>query len=284
MTTHACFKRPGGGKIYEKTYTMMGSGFRYVPQPDTPKSSHLACFGCSFMFGIGVNDNETLPARLADNWPNAHVYNFAIGSYGPAQPLLQMQSGVLDELEEGPGAAVFMLMSDHLNRIMPCMSHVLTWAKEFPAFDMDAGGTPRYIGPFSEIYPGRITLFRALSNEQFLLWSGMDIPPRPPQYYADLCGALLGAARDEYRRRFPQNEFYVLVEPSAYGAAKIPEAIKAIRKRGVPVLDPGRIYRGKKLHYEREGHPLPEANQIMADWMCEHFPDGPTGKPVLNGN
>lgn len=71
---------------FDALYTQNQFGRRVVPQ-DNPeqRDKHLLFFGCSYTFGTGCNDNETLPAQTATLMPEYHVYNMAEGGWGPAQ-------------------------------------------------------------------------------------------------------------------------------------------------------------------------------------------------------
>lgn len=281
VTRNRCTNRLDGQVLFDKYYTTLDDGFRYVPQGDEVKAYHLACFGCSFMFGIGVDDAETLPAYLADGHPELHAYNFGCGSWGPGQTLLLLQQGAANVISERPGAAVYLLMNDHVNRIIPGMWLATNFTKGFPAFSVSPDGQAVYMGPFAEAYPGWMKTINFLKYEYYLRWSGLNLPPVPRRSDYDLCAAILSSARTEYRKYFPSNEFYVLLDPTCEINFDKSAIVEGLRIRGVPVLDAKGLFGPDPWtdHYPIDGHPKPIANRRLAQWFWEQFPNGLLAPP-----
>ena len=76
-----------GEVVYDVTYTIGEDGFRVTPQSDSDIHIRVNFFGCSLLFGEGLNDNETLPyfLHVLDN--SITVKNFAWHGYGVHQAL-----------------------------------------------------------------------------------------------------------------------------------------------------------------------------------------------------
>lgn len=49
-------------------------------------------FGCSYTYGMGVNDDENFVSLFQQKHPNLNVKNFGVPGYGTIQSLLQLQS------------------------------------------------------------------------------------------------------------------------------------------------------------------------------------------------
>lgn len=261
---------PEGEPLYSVVYTSDAHGNRVVPQPDVPKTMHLAAFGCSFMFGDGVNDDETLPAQLACLRPEVAVYCFAQSGYGPGHPVLQIQNGATDCIQEAAGAAVYLFMSDHLNRLMPRPEYMETWVAGHPAFGLDEKGEAQYLGSMREVFSERLQTYALWSGENFVRWSGLRFPLWTRGSDFELAAALLAGARREYQRRFPGNEFYVLIDPVTHVRFNAARLIRALRARGIPVLDAEGVYGPDPwsfYHYPVDRHPMPEANAVLAEWL-----------------
>lgn len=276
VCTHRCVRKPGGILIFEEQYTLQDDGTRLVPQLDNYKNDHLAIFGCSYAFGIGSADDETFAARVAARWPNTGVYNFAYAGWGPGQTLLTLQSAIVDKISQPAGAAVYLFMTDHLNRISLSMKHVTTWTSDFPAFEIDPSGTPRHLGGFQEAYPWSVGMLDILRNEKFVQWSGINIPTSPGPSAIALNAALLAAARAEYQRKFPGNEFYVLIEPLSVERPIIGPVIAALLDQGIPIISAAGVYgtNPNRFTYPYDGHPTPPAWTRLAKWFVAQFPDG----------
>lgn len=86
------------------------SGWRYVPEPVEPTDFTLGIYGCSFIYGTELADDETLAARLQNKMNNVRISNRGVGGYGTVQNYLQFRR----EIERGDvDAAVFGVVSDH---------------------------------------------------------------------------------------------------------------------------------------------------------------------------
>jgi len=62
-------------------------------------------FGCSFVHGWGLMDDETLPWKVQERLPAYDVANFGVGGYSTVQSLLQFKGA----LERGPAPVVAVL-------------------------------------------------------------------------------------------------------------------------------------------------------------------------------
>lgn len=265
-----CYVNPGRKVVFDKTYTIAENGFRYTPEPEGEKNDFLAMFGCSFTFGLGVDDAETLPAYLAYFRPRTHVYNFAYPSWSPSQLLLILQQGVLDQIQEKDGTAVYVFIHDHLRRIVPDMKND-AWVRHFPAFLPGKNGTPIYAGSMEEVYPWGTWFYDVLQQEHYVQWSGMLIPQNPARETFELCAEMLAEARKLYCQKFPQSEFYVLIEPVTLTVPDITNLFQALNARGIPTLCPTDIYGSDPEHfvYRRDKHPKPEGNYRLAEWLYQ---------------
>ena len=55
------------------------------------KSEFVIFTGCSFVFGEGVNDNQTLPYLYGKQNPAVRCYNYGFPGYGTQQMLAVLQ-------------------------------------------------------------------------------------------------------------------------------------------------------------------------------------------------
>ena len=86
----------GGTLLYQATYTTDAYHRRITPI-DHLEQRHkfLLFFGCSMTFGLGVNDDETMPFYVAQFASHYHPYNYGVSGYGPHYMLAQLQRGAL---------------------------------------------------------------------------------------------------------------------------------------------------------------------------------------------
>jgi hypothetical protein len=274
---HLCIDKESRIPEFKKTYTLKDDGTRLVPQPNFPKTHHVALFGCSFTFGTGADDHETWAASLAAQVPDAQVYNFGVPGYAPSQVYLMLELGSATTIKEPRGVAFYRLFHDHIARMLPRIRYATTWTRDYPAFRLNGDGKPQYIGTLSGAYPWRLNFLHALKHEHFLRWSGLDFPTGYSEDGVKLCLSVLSAARDAYRKQFPGNEFYVILEPDSRAEIDAELLKKCVAESGLTVLDASSAYppgENQKFYYPRDGHPTPLGNVHFANWLVEQFPNG----------
>lgn len=71
-------------------------------------------FGCSYTYGMGVNDNETFAAYLQQKLPNYQVKNYGVPGYGIIQSYLQLKE--LARLNKNPAYIIVNYASFHDER------------------------------------------------------------------------------------------------------------------------------------------------------------------------
>ena len=90
-------KTMGKQLVYDVAYTFSGQGAR-VTKGDRNGDTWLF-MGCSFTFGEGVNDDETLPAYFSAGLGHqANVVNLGFHGYGPHQMLRSLETDRLRPL------------------------------------------------------------------------------------------------------------------------------------------------------------------------------------------
>lgn len=67
------------------TVSTTAEGRRTVPAPARPFARTVVCLGDSCTFGVGVNDEETFPARLVELLGDARVVNAGVPAYSAYQ-------------------------------------------------------------------------------------------------------------------------------------------------------------------------------------------------------
>ena len=70
--------------------------------------------GCSYTYGMGVNDSESFPFLLQQAFPNLRVKNFGVPGFGNVQSYLQLEA----EIKKGnlPKIVILNLVDFHLER------------------------------------------------------------------------------------------------------------------------------------------------------------------------
>ena len=93
-----------GDTVYDVVYSIGEDRFRITPQRNHAAQIHINFFGCSYTFGEGLNDNETLPyfIHFLDN--HISVKNYGMHGYGVHQALR-----ILESIQDVKGNINFLL-------------------------------------------------------------------------------------------------------------------------------------------------------------------------------
>jgi hypothetical protein len=137
-----------GRLIADVTYRIDASGLREIPAAVQGRPHRVAFFGCSFMFGHGVEEDQTLPyyfVREANG--TFEGYNFAGEGWGPHQMLREIETGFVGQVAGVPDLAIYEAIPDHLRRV----AGRAPW-EDGPRYTLCRGENACYSGPFHSAY------------------------------------------------------------------------------------------------------------------------------------
>ena len=221
-----------GDEIYDVTYTIGANGLRVAPPLSTPHpEGSVLCFGCSFTFGSGLDDDQTIPWQLEqDLGGNLRVYNFGFSGYGPHQMLANIESGRVEAIVEFPPRHVlYLAIPDHARRVAGAAVH----DRRGPRYVLEADGSVRREGTFHDVREKvwRKRLFQFLNHSHL----GQAITRRlgRSEGSVELMAAVVAAARDATAARWPEAAFEVLLWDDHPGPSEAVE--RALIERGIPV-------------------------------------------------
>jgi hypothetical protein len=123
-----------GAAIYSADYTIDSNLVRQTLSCE--KGPAVVFFGCSYTFGLGLNDGETLPQAFADSLGRKQrVLNLGYPAYGPQQFLSELQAGVFDSVI-GPQPRVFVFLTSawHAER-SACKPYWMSYAARYKIED-----------------------------------------------------------------------------------------------------------------------------------------------------
>lgn len=154
-----------GAVLYDVVYTIGDDGFR-LSELKHP-GSRINFFGCSFTFGEGLNDDETLPYAVSENMKTVSAKNFGFHAYGPHQALAILQSD-----RDTSGDINFYLTAPWHAPRSAC---VPTWSKGSPKFELRSDGTLARVGRCAEESSNVFQKFLSNSNIYSLVLRVADI-------------------------------------------------------------------------------------------------------------
>ncbi len=257
-------RRLDGQVVYDVTYTTDALSRRVSPVADPDgRSRHALFFGCSFTFGEGVEDDETLPSQFGREAPEYRPYNYGFCGYGPQAALSRLeQPSFRSGVAEPEGLAVFVYLAGHERRVVGSMRVVTQWGASMPSYDVDEDGRLGLEGSFRSSRPFRMKVFALLAESETLRLMGVDVPLRIGERDYERTARIIAAARDAYTKTF-RGRFVVVVYPTTDRRLRI---LPHLRRLGVEVVDLSRLFdpEAPGLCLPGDGHPSPHALRIVA--------------------
>jgi hypothetical protein len=256
-------KKHGGGVLYDVSYTTDKYSRRItVPKNDGEKA--LIFMGCSYTFGSGVNDDQTLPSQVAALMPEYQVVNYGQDGIG-AQHICELlrTKAIHTQGIAKKAAVIYAFLHVHIRRAIGVEPITRAFGKNFPWYLLEDGKLVRK-GRFSD-RPGdwdwKLSYRRAHGIRN---WYGEYLIEED----AELVCALLGEARRLFESQFDSQGFYLLVFPQRQGAYT-DRVVEGCRKRGFTILDYrdllGDMKNEDDFFIPHDGHPLPSTYRMIAE-------------------
>lgn len=263
-----------GETVFDVTYSTDEYGRRITPgQEGSGRNKHLLLMGCSFVFGIGVDQEDTLPAKVAQQTRSHRVYNFGLPGSSPAHFLeLGAEDEFWDGIKEREGAAAFIFMDDHINRALGTMSVTGNWGQNMPYVVENENGLLEVKGTFQTDRAFTTNLYSWLWQSEIVKAFGINLPWKTTQRDFDFIARIYMQIKALYQQRFPNQKFLVVGYPGAHSFA-MPFLKRSFEARGVDYVDNSEFfleqYTEKPVSIKYDLHPTAEANKIWAPVLAE---------------
>jgi len=262
-----------GSLIYDVTYRTDEFRRRTVGQEYLPLKSHLILFGCSYAYGEGLKDMDTLQDMLGKRMPQYNVYNYAVHGWGPQQMLALLEPGRLpQEVKSNKGVAVYYFIYDHFNRAVGTMGR--PWIYGFPYYRLDKDGVVQRDGSFKT---GRalITyfyyfLYAMVDKSNFCHLINFSLSSKLTLKDIQLTVEIIKKAKQLYEEQF-NGKFYVLIYP--FDENRDPylnEFVSLLKENGIAVLN-FPLPKNEKSDYviKHDGHPNAKLNEYLTDNLVQ---------------
>jgi hypothetical protein len=251
--------------ICDVVYTINGEGHRGV-SPQSGGGPTLVLLGCSYTFGFGVADEDTLESRLLACRPDLRIYNFAAGGFGTHQMLANLESGRVERIcGEAPRYVVYQMIPDHVRRATGrTFQH---WHS--PQYRLVEGRAVR--NGFQD--DSRVgTLLRRVAFKS-RIFSELIAPYLTTAADLDLGVQMVRQLAEEVEHRFPGCEFHPLLWTPAEDPLSRP-LVNRLRQTSVALHlleeftpETNRQDPGYALPYD--GHPNVRANDAITSYICQ---------------
>ncbi|MBL4845691.1 MAG: hypothetical protein JKY65_09205 [Planctomycetes bacterium] len=273
-------KTIGDWVVFDSQYTIDEHGRRLIPVDIQNKGTqHLLLFGCSWTFGAGLNDTETIGAHLAKRVNNSVVYNYGCQGYGLQHVYAKIQSGTLaSEVPERTGHLIyFALLPTHNDRLLGSY-HSLSWLKDSPRFVLGQESRVERRGTFESSDRLRVHLLDVLRSS-WTLHRGAERLERvlSTSQETDLFVRMITESRRLYLEQF-SGRYIVCVWPQWHTPPQKMFAdalLTRVRALGVEVVDlRGLVGKRSDFTIAGDGHPNGELHRAVSEALI-----GPIGRP-----
>lgn len=150
-------KWQNGEEILSYSYSVDNFTRRVSSSPENSPTNFLVFLGCSFTFGVGVKDNETLPSQTQLGSSNFRVYNYGVGGSSPVDVLFRLKSIDSSELKEERGLFLYVLFHDHLRRFHQRLEYMGAYGLHKTYYQKE-NREWKPLGIYREVFPVRAWL------------------------------------------------------------------------------------------------------------------------------
>lgn len=252
--------------LFAASYSTDANGHRITPieHPDR-REKFILFFSDSFIFGEGVNDDETLPSRVSALAPAYVSYNYGVQGYGPQQMMLQLQSDeITSDVRQKSGILIYLFLKNHINRVIGSMS-LYNSGDHMPYYRLEANDALMQYHRQNIQKSPQGALYNILGNSILLKVLNFDLPIIGEQELRTTT-RIIQTAREEYKRKFKSDEFYVLLYPG-----DTDKLIPYLEKAGIKYLDYSKLFVSSmpEYHLYQDFHPSPLAHQTLAEQIVK---------------
>ena len=232
------------------------------------KSNSIHFIGCSYTFGTGVRDDETLPSYIAKKMADVQTFNHGFSGSTPVEILLKFQKVLPEEIVGTKRTFIYTFIDDHVRRHALSLPYVGRWGKWKQVFKRK-NETYEPIGVYKDLFPLKTAVYDFLTGSgiMYLLYPFRN-PPLSIEEKKDLIHVYKLMERQS---RLLGGDFLVLIWP---GVVIKDWMIDGLREAGIAYLDLSQmdLYSHTKVPYiPVDLHPSPEGFAVVGNRLISYL-------------
>ena len=206
---------------------------RITPAIDSlPRKNFAVFLGCSYTYGDGVTDSETLPFYFQKYTSNFKPYNYGFLAYSPLHMLALLKHYPLKKtVKETDGVGIYTMINDHLDRVIPASRWVDMTNGKFPYLNTKTMTTDGIFCNKRRLYTYLIKNFHNSGIQRLF---NIGYPRVHTTDHFILLNNIITEAREAYKKQFKNDRFYVVIFP---GNPVSPELMQLMKQSKLKVLD-----------------------------------------------
>lgn len=243
-----------------------------VEQLRRGRDKYALFLGCSYTYGDGVSDDETMPYFFEQKAPDYLAQNYGFMGYSPLQSLALLQHrNIREEIKEQQGFAVYTYINDQIDRVIPASRWVELMKGRFPNLIHQSMTTE---GIFLKKHHVLYDLIHWGYNTNIAQYFRIGYPKIHNSTHYQLVVDILKKTKAEYQRQFKNDNFYVIVFP---GSQLKPEMKTMFDQSGIKYFDYSTLINIEKnyLPYD-SAHPKGEVYKVVMDKFYSDLEKGKT--------
>ena len=230
------------------------------------RTKQMVLVGDSNTFGWGLNNDETLSYWLAKKFKQYRIYNFSEYGGGPHDNLKKLEdSKLLDKLPQNNGVMLFQFFSYYHLRVMGALNY-MSWPEsgKRPWYQISSEGVLQYKGVFKDRwYSGLYDLLNYLKPEVIEYNF-----PKVRDEDINLTFKIISKIKDIYKKKFPNNHFYILLMPNFYDDPIHKASKKYMRLFGINYIEMETLKeylrKDSSILFKSDKHLTDKANEVIA--------------------
>ena len=204
--------------LYDVIYSTDEFGRRKTEKTSNAKH-FIAFFGGSHIFGIGINDEETLPAQVAKLVSGSNIYNYGYPGYGPQHTLAMLENkDFQEEILEKNGILIYVFIPHHVRRAIGSMRIAIRWGRAFPNYVIGENDNLKREGDFTNGRPSLTKWYKRISSYDTLRFFRIDMPLFISRKHLRHTARIIDESRTLFLKEFPDSRFFVLLYPDPANA------------------------------------------------------------------
>jgi hypothetical protein len=265
----------GGKTVFSVVYHTDENGLRVVPLKGVnARKNTVYFFGCSFVFGQGVEDNETLPYYFAREAQSFRPLNYAFPGFGTQQMLVRlMKPQGIQNPAKGRKILIYAFPDFHIRRVIGAMELVRYSAERYAYYYLKGSGASEQLvagGDFASGRPVLTTLYKWFWNSGIPERFHLGMPSHITEYDRRLTARIIQKSFEKFRETTGNGEPYVLLYPG-FSQETRDAMVRLFQEFGVPYLDYSKLLPMIPPKYVIAGdtHPMPLTNRILAKQLVK---------------
>ena len=225
------------------------------------KDKYALFLGCSYTYGDGVSDEETMPYFFEEKAQHHLAQNYGFMGYSPLQSLALFQHRNLrEEIKQQNGFAVYTYINDQIDRVIPASRWIELMKGRFPNLIHEAMQTD---GIFLKKHRFFYDFVHWASNTNTAQYFRIGYPKIHNDSHYQLVVDVLKKTKEEYKSQFKNDKFYIIIFP---GSHLKPSMKKMFDESGIKYFDYSKLLDlGKNYLPYDSAHPKGEVYKLVMD-------------------